>query len=196
MEDLLARLSGHGLIAPQEKEKTTMAQETPAKQPEAAADVNKQPEAKKTDERTLDALASQIAELRDNNKQLQSDRDSKEAELAKMVTENAGLKDQLHKEHCLRLATMRAVTTGTGEGKALDSVTAVKAFADELAKRASVSIADSLKDEDQVFNAKLPHLKGLPNFISDVKKSEPEASTRIVDAEGKNNPSKTENVDI
>jgi hypothetical protein len=186
----------------QDKETTQMPQDTPANKPADGSPnpgqpaESTQPDAKKADERTLDAMAAQLADLRENNKQLQSDRDAKEAELTKMTSENAGLKDQLHKEHCLRLALMRAVTAGKGEGKALDSMDAVKVFATELAKRAHVSIADSLKDEDSVFNAKLPHLKGLPHFISDVNKSEPDASTRIVDGSGKNNTSKTAEVDI
>lgn len=137
----------------------------------------------KIEDKSTAALLEQLAELRSQNKQLQADRDTKEAELQRAIGEITGLKDSLHKERCLRLATVRAVTVKAVEGKALDSLKSVEEYADTLKGRTTASVEDALKDESQVLNQKLPHLKGLPNFVSDAAK--PEASTVTRSAEPK-----------
>jgi hypothetical protein len=148
---------------------TNMSQET---KPEV------KPDAK--DGKNIEALVGQLADLRDNNRQLQADRDAKDAELTKVLADNTSLKTELHKANCLRLACLRAVTVKTIDGKTLDSADAVRAYAVTLEGRAHNSITDSLKDEDSVFSAKLPHIKGLPNFIKDEEAPEPEQIVREV----------------
>jgi hypothetical protein len=121
----------------------------------------------------------------------------KDAELTKVLADNTTLKTELHKANCLRLACLRAVTVKTIDGKTLDSADAVRAYAVTLEGRAHNSITDSLKDEDSVFSAKLPHIKGLPNFIKDEVAPEPEQIVREVKpAAPSTDSTKTPDIDI
>jgi hypothetical protein len=155
------------------------------------------PDAKDTSERTLTALSDQLADLRDNNKLLQADRDAKDAELTRVLNEIVGLKDQLHKANCLRLACMRALTVREVDGKKLDSVASVKAYADTLAPRTPNSIADALNDEESPFGARLKITTGLPAFVKDAAPAEPAVQVReVAEPEKKDSTLQTPGFDI
>jgi hypothetical protein len=180
---------------PKENQKMSDTNTTPAA---GTAPSTAQPGETEASEKALQTMVEQLAEVRALNKQLQSDRDAKDAEVQKLTTEVTGLKDELHKERCLRLATMRSVTVKTIDSKNLDSQKAIEEYADGLKSRPHVSIQDALKDESQVLSQKLPHLKGLPNFIAELPKPEPATITRQVkDSEAKDSAkTKEDKLDI
>lgn len=128
----------------------------------------------------LAALADQIAELRKTQQSLQADRDSKETDLKASRDTVASLTQELHDARVAHLVALRAVTVRTDGDKPLDSAKALQEYADSLKSRPSASIKDSLADESKVFAAKLPHLKGLPAFISDAAQPATPVATRVV----------------
>ncbi len=130
---------------------------------------------------SVQALLDQLSELRGNVRQLQADRDTKDAEIQRLVTEVTGLKDNLHVERCNKLALMRAVTVKTVDGKALDSIAAVEEYTGSLKDRSHASVVDALKDEANAFGLKLPHLKGLPAFVTDAAQPAAPVITRVVE---------------
>lgn len=137
------------------------------------------------DESRFQVLTDQIGALSTEKKELQSDRDRLQQELADMTAKATDSAAECHRLRALNLSLMRSIS-GHEAAKDCDTFEKIERYGESLAERSADSISDAIQDEGQAFadalKAHVEPAKGVDETITDSTTPEPRAAVRNQEA--------------